>query len=125
MLAWLANAVTGGLLDRLLGFAGKATDAIASTERAKIASQTTIAQEALKGSVEVSIADKAWWLTAAMKPAIFYLFLVHVGAIVLDTTFKLHLGVAKLPAPYDTMEANVIYMCVGLAGLMGLSRIIK
>ena len=30
------------------------------------------------------------------------------GAIVLDSTFPLHWGIAKLPAPYDSYEQAII-----------------
>lgn len=132
MLTWLLNAVSGGLLDKVFGFAEKGLSTISSIDRTKItaATQVTLGQQqvdiALAGDAkELALADKGWWLTAAMKPVAFYTFMAHVIAVVADRTLKLQLGVPMLPAPYDAMEANVIYICLGIAGAYGVSRIVK
>lgn len=125
MTAWVISLFTSGVLTKLWGWAQSLLGVVANTEVTKL---TTAAQVdvAIQGYArDMAVADKGWWLTAAMKPVCFYTFMLHVGAIVLDTTFKLHWGIPKLPEPYGTLEANVIYLCLGIAGAYGISRIIR
>lgn len=122
---WITNFITGGLLDKVVGWFQTGLATLSNTEIAKVQAQATVSTTLITAARDVEIADKGWWLTASMKPVAFYVFMLHVGAVVFDTTFKLHWGIPKLPEPYQTMEANVLYMCIGLAGAVGLFRIIK
>lgn len=132
LLGWIANTLSGGLLNTAFGWVTTWIGGVTNLQLAKVTAATQVTQATLatqvaseQASTQASIADKGWWLTAAMKPVAFYTFMLHTGAIVLDSTFKFGWGIPKLPSPYDAMETNVIYLCIGIAGAFGLSRIIK
>ena len=64
--------------------------------------------EARKRQADILQADRGWRVTAWIRPLLVYPCVVHFGAIVLDSTFPLGWGIAKLPAPYDTYEQAII-----------------
>jgi hypothetical protein len=123
-LTWLTNFLSGGLLTKVFGWVSSWITSSTNLGVAKVTTAGTVAIAETQAASSMAIADKGWWLTAAMKPTVFYLFMLHVGAVVLDTTFKLGWSVNKLPTPYDVMEANVIYVCLGIVGAWGLTRLI-
>lgn len=124
LIGWFVNLFTNGLLGKLVDMFKAGTAALSNTTIARVNAGATVAQAEIGGATQLAIADKTWWLTALMKPVCFYTFMMHVGAVVIDTTFKLHWGIPKLPAPYADMEANVIYICLGIVGAWGLTRLI-
>lgn len=71
-----------------------------SAQSADVAVETLKAQQLSQ--------DRGWWVTALEKPLLFYLCLLHFGAVMLDSTFKFHWGIPKLPPPYDNYEGLVL-----------------
>jgi hypothetical protein len=121
----------GGLLLKLLGLFGggviesivtrvaehfrqKASDDLARFQTGVQAdTQIALAQinaelEARKTQAAILQADRGWRVTAWIRPLLVYPCVIHFGAIVLDSTFPLGWGIAKLPAPYDTYEQTII-----------------
>lgn len=96
--------LTGGLLDKLLAIYSNKTD-----KDAQIAVATITAElEARRLQKELLVAESGWWGTRWIRPLIVYPFILHIGAIAIDSTFTLGWGVAKLPAPYEYLEQTVI-----------------
>jgi hypothetical protein len=115
----LMTLVGGGALDALLGrladyLRAKANDDLARFQTG-VAADTQIAIahvtaeiEARKEQAKLLDADRGWWVTAWVRPLIVYPCVIHFGAIVIDSTFLLGWGIAKLPPPYDGYEQAII-----------------
>lgn len=115
----LASLIGGGAFDALLGrladyLRAKANDDLARFQTGVAAdTQIAIAQvnaqiEARKEQAKLMEADRGWWVTAYIRPLIVYPCVMHFGAIVIDSTFLLGWGIAKLPPPYDGYEQAII-----------------
>lgn len=115
----LVGWLSGGALDTLLGrvvdlLRAKANDDLARFQTGVAAdTQIAIAQvnaqiEARKEQAKILEADRGWWVTAWVRPLIVYPCVLHFGAIVIDSTFRLGWGIAKLPPPYDGYEQAII-----------------
>lgn len=123
--------MTGGLLLKILSLFGggvietivnrvaehfrqKASEDLARYQTGVAAdTQVALAQinaelEARRKQAEILQADRGWRVTAWIRPLLVYPCVIHFGAIVLDSTFPLGWGIAKLPAPYDTYEQAII-----------------
>ena len=66
--------------------------------------------------------NSKWWVTAWEKPLLFYLCLMHFGAVAIDTTFSFHWGIPKLPSPYDTYQGVVLLSDVVVMSTAGLTQ---
>ncbi|MFZ5690685.1 MAG: hypothetical protein ACOY5F_05460 [Pseudomonadota bacterium] len=115
----LMGLLGGGAFDALLGrladyLRAKANDDLARFQTGVQAdTQIAIAQvnaqiEARKVQAKLMEADRGWWVTAWIRPLIVYPCVLHFGAIVIDSTFRLGWGIAKLPPPYDGYEQAII-----------------
>jgi hypothetical protein len=115
----LMGLLGGGAFDALLGrladyLRAKASDDLARFQTGVQAdTQVALAQvnaqiEARKEQAKLLEADRGWWVTAWVRPLIVYPCVVHFGAIVIDSTFRLGWGIAKLPPPYDGYEQAII-----------------
>ena len=109
----------GGVFDTLIGRVAdylrqKASDDLARFQTGVQAdTQIALAQvnaqiEARKLQAQIMEADRGWWVTSWIRPLIVYPCVLHFGAIVLDSTFALGWGIAKLPPPYDGYEQAII-----------------
>ena len=109
----------GGAFEALIArvaeiFKQKANDDLARFQTGVQAdTQIALAQinaqiEARKVQGQIMQADRGWWVTAWIRPLIVYPCVLHFGAIVLDSTFLLGWGIAKLPPPYDGYEQAII-----------------
>ena len=115
LMGWLGGGALDTLLGRLSDFLrAKANDDLARFQTG-VAADTQIAVarisaeiEARKEQAKLMEADRGWWVTAWIRPLIVYPCVVHFGAIVLDSTFRLGWGIAKLPPPYDGYEQAII-----------------
>ncbi|WP_029083420.1 hypothetical protein [Bradyrhizobium sp. th.b2] len=72
--------------------------------------------------------DREHWFTAWMVPVAFAVLFFHVAAVVFDSIplFGHEVGtwkVAALPAPYDTMQVQIVLTICGVAGLSSLKKI--
>lgn len=100
IISWLS----GGILDKLLAVYSKRqdTDALIAVETIKAELETRRLQK------ELIIAEGGWWVTRLIRPLIVYPFILHVGAVAVDSTFTLGWGIAKLPSPYESLEQTII-----------------
>jgi hypothetical protein len=114
LLGWLSGSLPG-----VLSFAQNVLGKVSSdaTVRYQAATQagTAITQATLAADVEVAKLKDAenarnmgWWVTAWEKPILFYLCLLHFGAIMLDTTFHMGWRIPSPPDPYGTWEGVII-----------------
>lgn len=100
IISWLS----GGVLDKLLDAYSKRQDV-----NAQIAVETIKAElETRKLQKDLLSEEHGWWVTALIRPLIVYPFILHVGAIAVDSTFTLGWGIAKLPSPYEYLEQTII-----------------
>lgn len=72
--------------------------------------------------------DREHWFTAWMVPVAFAVLFFHVAAVVFDSipllghevgTWK----IAALPAPYNTMQEQIVLTICGVAGISSLKKI--
>jgi hypothetical protein len=109
----------GGVIETIVNrvaehFRQKASEDLARYQTGVAAdTQVALAQinaelEARRKQAEILQADRGWRVTAWIRPLLVYPCVIHFGAIVLDSTFPLGWGIAKLPAPYDTYEQAII-----------------
>jgi hypothetical protein len=115
LMGLLGGATFDALLGRLADYLrARANDDLARFQTGVTAdTQIAIAQvtaqiEARKEQVKILEADRGWWVTAWVRPLIVYPCVIHFGAIVIDSTFRLGWGIAKLPPPYDGYEQAII-----------------
>jgi len=104
VLTSIVSWLTGGVLDKLLAVYSKRqdTDALIAVETIKAELETRKLQK------ELLVAEGGWWVTRLIRPLIVYPFVLHVGAIALDSTFTMGWGIAKLPSPYESLEQTII-----------------
>ena len=93
-----------------------------------ILAQVNAQIELNKLATQQAIVDKGWWVTAWMKPVVFYPCALHFGAVILDsmTLFGHKVGswgIVALPSPMDQWQATIILAAIGLTGLKGVARI--
>lgn len=119
-LLWkLAGFIGGSTFDKLLGGLADLLQRRASDDLARF--QTGVAAdkevalkrveaeiEARKLQAQIVEADRGWWVTSWIRPLIVYPCVLHFGAIVFDSTFRLGWAIAKLPPPYDGYEQAII-----------------
>lgn len=100
----IVSYLSGGVLDKLLDIYSKKTDSNAQIAVATIQAEL----ETRKLQKEILVVEQGWWVTAAIRPLVVYPFILHIGAIALDSTFTLGWGIAKLPSPYENLEQTII-----------------
>ena len=115
LMGWLGGGAFDALLGRLAdSLRAKASDDLARFQTSVQAdTQIALARvnaeiEARKLQAQLIQADRGWWVTAFIRPLIVYPCVLHFGAIVIDSTFLLGWGIAKLPPPYDGYEQAII-----------------
>jgi len=72
--------------------------------------------------------DREHWFTAWMVPVAFAVLFFHVAAVVFDSIPLLghEVGswkIAALPAPYNTMQEQIVLTICGVAGISSLKKI--
>jgi hypothetical protein len=115
LMGFIGGATFDALLGRLAEYLrARANDDLARYQTGVQAdTQIAIAHvnaqiEARKVQAQLIQADRGWWVTAFIRPLIVYPCVLHFGAIVIDSTFLLGWGIAKLPPPYDGYEQAII-----------------
>ncbi len=83
--------------------------------QAAVGADTQVALAQINAEIELSkqqqmvlTADRGWWITAWIRPLIAYPLVLHFGAVVLDTTFRLGWQVPPLPGDFGAREHDVI-----------------
>ena len=83
--------------------------------------------EEIKTRRDIIVAEQGWWATAMIRPAIAWLFILHIGAVVLDSTFPPFgsWGIPALPKPYDEYEMWIVLAYFGGRPIEKLARSIR
>jgi hypothetical protein len=123
----LILAAIPGLLGPLLTFLNKKTDADLEKYKAGVGADATINVSEIQARVQLAQAamaerskDRDHWYTAWMVPTAFGVFMLHAGAVVLDSVPLMgHVvgswHVPALPDAYAAMESNIILTVCGIA----------
>jgi hypothetical protein len=122
MLTVILNWLSGGLLDKILGFAS-------DRERMRIEAMTSAEQRAHEerraaqtNAKEVRIATAGNWEMRVLSVAIAFPFVAHLWAVWIDTQF---LGgvwrIPKFPPPFDETGHAVLLSFFGLVGARALA----
>jgi hypothetical protein len=128
-----------GLIPKLgtsfLDWLGKKTDADLEKFKTAVGGDVTLNVAELRYKVEVARMaadmrkdDREHWFTAWMVPVAFAVLFFHVAAVVFDSIPLLghQVGswkIAALPAPYDTMQVQIVLTICGVAGISSLKKI--
>lgn len=115
LLGWLGGDVFMKLVGAVADYFQKKADSDLARYQTGVAADTQIALalvnaelQTRQAQAQLLQADRGWWVTAWIRPLLVYPCVAHFGAIVLDSTFPLHWGIAKLPPPYDSYEQAII-----------------
>lgn len=118
----LASAVGNFLQARANGQLAQYQTGVAADTQialAQINAQIALAQQ----QQALLLADKGWWVTAWIRPLLIYPFVLHCGAVVLDTVFHFGWAVPPLPHPFDQYEGQVLALYVGARTLEKVVRV--
>lgn len=115
MLQALLNLLTGGLLDKLLGF-------LQQREQAKLDALTSGQQQAhverlaaRQQATEIRLATAGFWEMRVLTVLIALPFVVHLWLVGLDTNFKLGWAIDKFPEPFAAWEGAILLSFFGVA----------
>jgi hypothetical protein len=128
-----------GLLPKLggsfLNYLSKKSDADLAKLQAAIGGDVQLNVAELRYKVEVARlatdmrnGDREHWFTAWMVPVAFGVLFFHVAAVVFDSIpFLGHVvgswQIAALPAPYNTMQEQIVLTICGVAGISTIKKI--
>lgn len=116
------------VLGVVLQYVEKKRDDALAMHQTDVAAGQAVAVEMVRGEIEqgkiqaaVIAADRGWWATRWMKPAIFYPCAAHFSAVIADSApwFGHVIGsweIAKLPAPMDQWEGAILLSVVIVTG---------
>lgn len=104
MFASILSFLSSGFLAKLLDYFTKREDTRSQIAVAEIQAEIALRQ-AQKEIIQV---EEGWSVTRWIRPLIVYPFVLHIGAITLDSTFLFKWNIAALPAPYDYLEQSII-----------------
>jgi hypothetical protein len=128
-----------GLLPKLggsfLDWLSKKTDADLEKFKAAVGGDVQLNVAELRYKVEIARMaadmrndDREHWFTAWMVPVAFAVLFFHIAAVVFDSIplFGHEIGswrIAALPAPYNTMQEQIVLTICGVAGISSLKKI--
>jgi hypothetical protein len=124
-----------GLASGLVNYLNKRSDTELEKIKASIGGDVTLNVADLRYKVEVARmaadmrnGDREHWFTAWMVPVAFAILFFHVGAVVFDSIplFGHEVGswrIAALPAPYNTMQEQIVLTICGVAGISTIKKI--
>ena len=124
-----------GLMSGLLTWLNKKTDADLEKFKTTIGGDVQLNVAELRYKVEVARmaadmrkGDREHWFTAWMVPVAFAVLFFHVAAVVFDSIplFGHEVGswkISALPAPYKTMQEQIVLTICGVAGISSLKKI--
>jgi hypothetical protein len=120
-MGWLLSLIGGGLIERLSApFLQAYRDRLSAQNDAnKIGGEIAIkqidAEIAARGDARaIRIATAGHWEQRLLSFLIAAPFVIHAGAVGLDTTFRLGWGIPKYPQPFDEWEAAILLSFFGL-----------
>jgi hypothetical protein len=128
-------ALIPGLASGFLTWLNKKTDADLEKFKTAIGGDVQLNVAELRYKVEVARMaadmrkdDREHWFTAWMVPVAFAVLFFHVAAVVFDSIPLLghevgSWAISALPAPYDTMQQQIVLTICGVAGISSLKKI--
>lgn len=124
LLPTVLNWLSGGLLDKVLGYFSARQDARlrAMNDAQRQAHELALATE--QSAKEVRLATTGFWEMRALTVAIALPFVAHLWAVWLDTQFGFGWRIAKFPAPFDEWQGAILLSFFGLVGVATGARAI-
>jgi hypothetical protein len=130
----LLKFVGGDALKTVVGAVAGYFQTRANTDLAQyqtgVAADTQVALARINAEIELSkqqaamlAADRGWWVTAWIRPLVAYPLVVHFGAVVVDTTFRLDLNVPPLPGEFSGYEHDIILSFFIVRSLEKVARV--
>jgi hypothetical protein len=128
-------AMIPGLASGFLTWLNKKTDADLEKFKTAIGGDVQLNVAELRYKVEIARMaadmrkdDREHWFTAWMVPVAFAVLFFHVAAVVFDSIPLLghevgSWAISALPAPYDTMQQQIVLTICGVAGISSLKKI--
>ncbi len=128
---WLLDWISGGIVGQITKPLVKAYEMklSAQNEHEKLAADITIKQlegdmAARQAAKEIRISTANFWEMRMLTFMIAAPFVVHAGAVGLDTTFGLGWAVAAYPPPFDEWEGAILLSFFGIqAGIVGIKSL--
>jgi hypothetical protein len=118
----LLNILTGGLLDKVLGY-------FQQREAARLNAMSTdqrhaheLKMAARQDAKEIRLATAGFWEMRVITVLIAAPFVVHLWLVGIDTNWPQPWDVAKWPAPFDEWEGAILLSFFGVAGAVGVGR---
>lgn len=115
MLTAILNWLSGGLLDKVLGFVERRQSeklAAMNSEQQRAHEDRIHAREAAK---DIRLATAGYWEMRLMTFLIALPFLVHLWLVAWDTYWPQPWNVEKLPAPFDEWEGAILLSFFGVS----------
>lgn len=104
MFSWMIKLMTSGVLDKLLAYYTQK-----NTIDGQVAVETIKAEiETRKLQAQIIQTEQGWWVTAMMRPFLFYPLAVHYIAVVLDSIGHFQWNIAKLPDPMSEWQGTIL-----------------
>lgn len=114
MIVTILNWLSGGVLDRVLGYFERTAQARRESlsEERKQAYQDQ--QHARTNAKEVRLHTAGFWEMRVLTSAVLFMFVSHLGLIWFDTMWPQPWNVEKFPEPIDSYEWQIILSLFGL-----------
>jgi hypothetical protein len=124
MLGAILNWLSGGVLDRVLGYFSARQDARleAMNDAQRQAHERALSTE--QTAKEVRVATSGFWEMRALTVAIALPFVAHLWSVWLDTQFGFGWAIDKFPAPFDEWQGAILLSFFGLVGFATGARAI-
>lgn len=117
MFGMVLNWLLGGGVNALAAVYAKHKDSAVESEKVKAEVAKKRLDAALEGqrlANQVRLATAGFWEMRALTFAIALPFVVHAGAVGLDTTFAFGWRVAAYPAPFSEWEGAILLSFFGI-----------
>lgn len=114
MITTILNWLSGGVLDRVLGYFERTAQArreSLSEERKQAYANEQHIRETAK---EVRLATAGFWEMRVLTAVVLFMFVSHLGLIWVDTMWPQPWDVEKFPSPIDEYEWQIILSLFGL-----------
>lgn len=121
---WLTailNFLSGGLLDKVLGYLGQREDARIAAMNATDQRAHEDRMAARQAAKEIRLATAGFWEMRLITALIATPFLVHLWLVGIDTMWPQPWNVEKWPAPFDEWEGAILlsFFGVSVVGTVG------
>lgn len=121
---WLANLLTGGLLDKILG-------AWQAHEKAKLERQSEQDRQAFQERMqqrqdvkEIRLATANFWEMRLLTFLIALPFVTHLWLVTFDTLWPQPWNVEAFPNPFNDWEGQILLSFFGIAAVTGVGKAI-